>query len=78
MLGGSQGARALNEVLPAALAMLHADVQLEVRHQAGERNLARCWSALTDGHAEVARTSLATSISYFELAREAWDRAEAA
>ena len=45
---------------------------------AGERNLARCWSALTDGHAEVARSSLATSISYFELAREAWDRAEAA
>lgn len=40
VLGGSQGARALNEVLPAALAMLHPDVQLEVRHQAGERNLA--------------------------------------
>ena len=35
VVGGSQGARALNEVLPAALANLPADCQLEVRHQTG-------------------------------------------
>ena len=39
VLGGSQGARALNEVLPPTLAALAPRVDLEVRHQAGERNL---------------------------------------
>lgn len=35
VLGGSQGARALNEMVPAALALLPADVRPQVRHQAG-------------------------------------------
>jgi UDP-N-acetylglucosamine--N-acetylmuramyl-(pentapeptide) pyrophosphoryl-undecaprenol N-acetylglucosamine transferase len=35
VLGGSQGARALNRVLPAALALLDASARPEVRHQAG-------------------------------------------
>jgi len=39
VLGGSQGARALNEALPAALAALGEGLAVEVRHQAGERNL---------------------------------------
>ncbi len=39
VLGGSQGARALNEAVPAALAALGARAAVEVRHQAGERNL---------------------------------------
>ena len=36
VLGGSQGARALNDALPAALAAL-PDVAIEVRHQCGEK-----------------------------------------
>ncbi|QDH70954.1 undecaprenyldiphospho-muramoylpentapeptide beta-N-acetylglucosaminyltransferase [Marilutibacter alkalisoli] len=37
VLGGSQGARALNEAVPRALAMLRHDVSFEVRHQCGEK-----------------------------------------
>lgn len=33
--GGSQGAQALNRLLPAALALLPTDLQVEVRHQCG-------------------------------------------
>ncbi|NIP73397.1 MAG: undecaprenyldiphospho-muramoylpentapeptide beta-N-acetylglucosaminyltransferase [Gammaproteobacteria bacterium] len=39
VLGGSQGARALNEVVPAALAQLGLEQRPRVRHQAGERHL---------------------------------------
>jgi UDP-N-acetylglucosamine--N-acetylmuramyl-(pentapeptide) pyrophosphoryl-undecaprenol N-acetylglucosamine transferase len=42
VLGGSQGALALNRIVPAALAQVPADRRPEVRHQAGERTL---WSA---------------------------------
>jgi UDP-N-acetylglucosamine--N-acetylmuramyl-(pentapeptide) pyrophosphoryl-undecaprenol N-acetylglucosamine transferase len=38
--GGSQGARALNEFLPAAIARLPANVAVEVRHQAGKARAA--------------------------------------
>jgi len=38
----------------------------------GERNLARCWSALTDGHAEVAREALERAAVLFQEAEEAW------
>lgn len=37
VLGGSLGARALNRVVPAALALLPADLRPDVRHQAGEK-----------------------------------------
>ncbi len=37
VLGGSQGALALNEAVPAALALLDADDRPVVRHQCGER-----------------------------------------
>jgi len=37
VLGGSQGARALNAGVPAALATLAGRVAIEVRHQCGER-----------------------------------------
>jgi UDP-N-acetylglucosamine--N-acetylmuramyl-(pentapeptide) pyrophosphoryl-undecaprenol N-acetylglucosamine transferase len=40
VLGGSQGALALNKVLPAALARLGDDISLLVRHQTGSRTLA--------------------------------------
>jgi UDP-N-acetylglucosamine--N-acetylmuramyl-(pentapeptide) pyrophosphoryl-undecaprenol N-acetylglucosamine transferase len=36
VLGGSQGARALNETVAGAIALLPADTRPEVRHQAGE------------------------------------------
>jgi UDP-N-acetylglucosamine--N-acetylmuramyl-(pentapeptide) pyrophosphoryl-undecaprenol N-acetylglucosamine transferase len=39
ILGGSQGALALNQVVPAALSLLPADVRPVVRHQTGERTL---------------------------------------
>lgn len=39
VLGGSLGARTLNEVVPAALARLRVSERPEVRHQAGERTL---------------------------------------
>lgn len=39
VLGGSLGALALNETVPAALARLPAEVRPLVRHQAGERTL---------------------------------------
>jgi UDP-N-acetylglucosamine--N-acetylmuramyl-(pentapeptide) pyrophosphoryl-undecaprenol N-acetylglucosamine transferase len=37
VLGGSQGARALNRAVPAALAALAVDTPLVVRHQTGKR-----------------------------------------
>jgi hypothetical protein len=43
----------------------------------GERNLNRCWSALTDGHVVVARQALVVAADSFRLAVEAWERAEA-
>ena len=39
VLGGSQGALALNRAVPAALALLDAEVRPIVRHQCGERTL---------------------------------------
>ena len=39
VLGGSQGALALNRAVPAALALVEADVRPVVRHQCGERTL---------------------------------------
>ena len=37
VLGGSQGAQALNEIVPAALDLLPQELEPEVRHQTGER-----------------------------------------
>ena len=45
ILGGSQGAFALNKVVPAALALLPDELQPVVRHQAGERTLAAAQAA---------------------------------
>jgi UDP-N-acetylglucosamine--N-acetylmuramyl-(pentapeptide) pyrophosphoryl-undecaprenol N-acetylglucosamine transferase len=45
VLGGSQGALALNETVPAALALLPPGSRPIVRHQAGERTLDRARSA---------------------------------
>ena len=40
VLGGSQGARRLNEIVPAALARIGARTTVQVRHQAGARHVA--------------------------------------
>lgn len=45
---------------------------------AGERNLARAWSALTDGHAVVAREALEQARLALVRAAEAWDAVEVA
>jgi len=45
VLGGSQGALALNEAVPAALALLPDDIRPVVRHQTGERTAAEAQSA---------------------------------
>lgn len=39
VVGGSQGAQRLNQVVPAALASLRGRLELQVRHQTGTRNL---------------------------------------
>lgn len=38
ILGGSLGARALNQCVPAAIALLSQSVRLEIRHQVGEKD----------------------------------------
>jgi len=40
VLGGSQGAMALNEIIPAALALMDGEIDIEIWHQAGERHYA--------------------------------------
>lgn len=40
VIGGSQGARRLNQIVPEALATLPAEVRLEIRHQTGAAFLA--------------------------------------
>lgn len=47
VVGGSQGARVFNEVLPAALIRLQGQVNIDVWHQTGERN----YSATVDNYA---------------------------
>ncbi|MEE2729218.1 MAG: undecaprenyldiphospho-muramoylpentapeptide beta-N-acetylglucosaminyltransferase [Pseudomonadota bacterium] len=39
ILGGSQGAVALNQLVPKALALLQDDLDFQVRHQCGARNI---------------------------------------
>jgi UDP-N-acetylglucosamine--N-acetylmuramyl-(pentapeptide) pyrophosphoryl-undecaprenol N-acetylglucosamine transferase len=53
ILGGSQGALALNKVVPAALALLPDDLQPVVRHQAGERTIAEAKAAYEAHNIEV-------------------------
>lgn len=53
VLGGSQGALALNRAVPAALALLDADSRPVVRHQCGERTLEIAKQAYTEHGIEV-------------------------
>jgi UDP-N-acetylglucosamine--N-acetylmuramyl-(pentapeptide) pyrophosphoryl-undecaprenol N-acetylglucosamine transferase len=45
VLGGSQGALALNEIVPAALSLLPEDLRPVVRHQSGERTIGEAKAA---------------------------------
>lgn len=45
VVGGSLGARRLNELLPAALALMPIDQRPQVIHQSGEKNIAAAQSA---------------------------------
>jgi UDP-N-acetylglucosamine--N-acetylmuramyl-(pentapeptide) pyrophosphoryl-undecaprenol N-acetylglucosamine transferase len=53
VLGGSQGALALNKVVPAALALLPDELKPVVRHQAGERTFAEAEEAYSAHSIEV-------------------------
>jgi UDP-N-acetylglucosamine--N-acetylmuramyl-(pentapeptide) pyrophosphoryl-undecaprenol N-acetylglucosamine transferase len=53
VLGGSQGALALNRSVPAALALLDKDVRPIVRHQCGERTLDMARDAYATHEVEV-------------------------
>ncbi len=53
VLGGSQGARGLNERLPQALATLDAAKRPQVRHQCGERHLDTARAAYAEAGVEV-------------------------
>ena len=48
VLGGSLGARALNEIVPSALSMLPANAQIQVKHQAGARTLTTAQKAYAE------------------------------
>ncbi len=52
VLGGSQGAQALNEAVPRALAQLGPEERPEVRHQAGTRNLEGAQAAYAEACVE--------------------------
>ena len=53
VLGGSQGALALNRVVPAALQLIDADQRPVVRHQCGERTLDIARQAYADSNVAV-------------------------
>jgi UDP-N-acetylglucosamine--N-acetylmuramyl-(pentapeptide) pyrophosphoryl-undecaprenol N-acetylglucosamine transferase len=53
VLGGSQGALALNKVVPAALALVDIDMRPVVRHQCGERTLQTAKDAYAENNVDV-------------------------
>jgi len=52
VLGGSQGALALNKAVPAAAALLPADLKLDIWHQAGAATIEQALTAYSDNHVE--------------------------
>ena len=57
VLGGSQGALALNKTVPAALALLSQDKRPMVRHQAGDRTYGLARDAYSEHGIEVSLTA---------------------
>ncbi len=62
VLGGSQGAKALNEVVPATLAAL-GDMDLEVWHQAGARHLEQTRGAYAEHGVEARVADFVTDMA---------------
>jgi len=56
VLGGSLGALALNQLVPAALALLPEDQRPVVRHQTGDRTLLEASAAYAEHHVEAELT----------------------
>jgi len=52
VLGGSQGALALNKAVPAAAALLPANLKLDIWHQAGAATIEQALTAYSDNHVE--------------------------
>ncbi|MDO8268318.1 MAG: undecaprenyldiphospho-muramoylpentapeptide beta-N-acetylglucosaminyltransferase [Moraxellaceae bacterium] len=48
VMGGSQGAVALNELVPEALSIVAKQVALDIRHQAGKRNIEKATARYQD------------------------------
>jgi UDP-N-acetylglucosamine--N-acetylmuramyl-(pentapeptide) pyrophosphoryl-undecaprenol N-acetylglucosamine transferase len=63
VLGGSLGALALNETVPAALSRLPAEVRPVVRHQAGERTLVQARKAYAAAGVEAEVTAFIEDMS---------------
>ena len=53
VLGGSLGAKKLNEIIPEALSVIGSDFQFEVKHQCGERHLLATEAAYKGRHIHV-------------------------
>jgi UDP-N-acetylglucosamine--N-acetylmuramyl-(pentapeptide) pyrophosphoryl-undecaprenol N-acetylglucosamine transferase len=53
VLGGSQGALALNQSVPAALALIDAELRPQVRHQCGERTLQEAQESYAEHRVDV-------------------------
>ncbi len=70
VVGGSLGARTLNQTVPAALALIEPAHRPEVRHQCGERNLQQCRQSYTDSGVE------ATVSAFIDDMREAYSWAD--
>jgi len=71
VLGGSQGARALNQAVPKALAMLGAEFRVDVRHQCGEKmreEAAQCYAqAGVQASVEAFITDMAGAYAWADL-----------
>lgn len=71
VLGGSQGARALNQSVPRAVAMLGAEMPLEIRHQCGEKLREEAVQAYADAgvpaSVEAFITDMATAYAWADL-----------
>ncbi len=75
VLGGSQGAEALNQAVPAALAALPEGVAIEVRHQAGAGKLADTEAAYSARDPEISKQTY-TVMAYIEDMAAAYDWAD--
>jgi UDP-N-acetylglucosamine--N-acetylmuramyl-(pentapeptide) pyrophosphoryl-undecaprenol N-acetylglucosamine transferase len=68
VVGGSLGAQALNDIVPAAIARMHANARPQVVHQAGEKHIA----ALKEAYAKHAVDAECVAFIDDMAARYAW------